>query len=178
MPAMSKFRLVKARFSEGVAATAILFREYADWLDIDLTFQGFEAELANLPGQYAPPLGDLILALSPGGESLGCVALRPLEGTAVSEMKRLYVRPEARGIGIGGALVEAVIRSAEEIGYVGMKLDTLPSMPEASALYKRCGFVAIPAYYNSPVPGTAYLGKKLQPRRASPATRPASRRHE
>src|SRR6202011_6042685 len=100
---MSQFRLAKVRYAEGIAAAATLFREYADQLGIDLSFQGFEAELASLPGQYAPPLGD----------ALGCVGVRPREGTAVCEMKRLYVRPAARRLGVGTALVTAIIRSAE-----------------------------------------------------------------
>jgi ribosomal protein S18 acetylase RimI-like enzyme len=161
--AMSRFRLAKVRHADEIAAAAILFREYADWLGIDLSFQGFEAELESLPGKYAPPIGELMLAYSPAGEALGCVAVRPLQGAAVCEMKRLYVRPAARGLGIGAALVAAIIRSAEELGYTQMKLDTLPSMPEAFALYKRCGFLEIPAYYHNPVPGTVYLGKQLSP---------------
>jgi ribosomal protein S18 acetylase RimI-like enzyme len=155
------FRLVKVRHAEGIATAATLFREYADWLGVDLSFQGFEAELASLPGKYAPPTGELMLAFSLGGNVLGCVAMRSLEGMSVCEMKRLYVRPAARGHGIGAALVAAIIRSAEELGYAEMKLDTLPSMPEASALYKRFGFLEIPAYYHNPVPGTVYLGKPL-----------------
>jgi ribosomal protein S18 acetylase RimI-like enzyme len=161
---MSQFRLAKVRYAEGIAATATLFREYADLLGIDLSFQGFEAEVASLPGKYAPPTGDLILACAPSGDALGCVAVRPLEGTAVCEMKRLYVRSAARGLGIGTALVAAIIKSAEELGYTEMKLDTLPSMPEASALYKRFGFSQIPAYYDNPVAGTVYLCKQLSPR--------------
>jgi GNAT superfamily N-acetyltransferase len=160
---MSRFRLAKVRHAEEIAAAATLFREYADWLGIDLSFQGFEAELASLPGKYAPPMGELVFACSPAGDALGCVAVRPLEGTTVCEMKRLYVRPAARGLGIGAALVAAVIKSAEELGYAEMKLDTLPSMPEAFTLYKRCGFLEIPAYYHNPVPGTVYLGKQLSP---------------
>jgi ribosomal protein S18 acetylase RimI-like enzyme len=158
---MSMFRLAKVRYAEEIAAAATLFREYVDWLGIDLSFQGFEAELAGLPGKYAPPTGELMLACSPAGEILGCVAVRPLDGEAVCEMKRLYVRPAARGLGIGRALVAAIIRSAEELGYTEMKLDTLPSMPEAFALYQRFGFSEIPAYYHNPVPGTVYLGRKL-----------------
>jgi GNAT superfamily N-acetyltransferase len=160
---MSRFRLVKVRHAEEIAAAAALFREYADWLGIDLSFQGFEAELASLPGKYAPPMGELMLACSPDGGALGCVAVRPLEGAAVCEMKRLYVRPPARGLGIGSTLVAAIIKSAEELGYAQMKLDTLPAMPEAFALYKRCGFLEIPAYYHNPVAGTVYLGKLLSP---------------
>jgi GNAT superfamily N-acetyltransferase len=160
---MSRFRLVNVRQADEISAAANLFREYADWLGIDLSFQGFEAELASLPGKYAPPMGELMLACSPAGDALGCVAVRPLEGIAVCEMKRLYVRPVARGLGIGAALVAAIIKSAEKLGYAEMKLDTLPSMPEAFALYKRCGFLEIPAYYHNPVPGTVYLGKPLSP---------------
>jgi ribosomal protein S18 acetylase RimI-like enzyme len=160
---MSRFRLAKVRHAQEIAAAAALFREYADWLGIDLSFQGFEAELASLPGKYAPPMGELMLAHSLGGGVLGCVAVRPLEGAAICEMKRLYVRPAARGLGIGRSLVAAIIKSAEELGYAQMKLDTLPSMAEAFALYKRCGFLEIPPYYHNPVPGTVYLGKQLSP---------------
>ncbi len=166
--AMPHFRLAKVRHAKEVAASAILFREYADWLGIDLSFQGFEAELASLPGKYAPPTGELMLACSLAGDALGCVAVRPLGGTTVCEMKRLYVRPAARGLGIGAALVGAIIKSAQELGYAEMKLDTLPSMAEAFALYKRFGFVEIPAYYHTPVPGTVYLGKPL----SLPPTKP------
>jgi ribosomal protein S18 acetylase RimI-like enzyme len=160
---MSQFRLVKVRQPEEIARAATLFREYADWLGIDLSFQGFEAELASLPGKYAPPVGELMLACAPEGAALGCVAVRPLDGDTACEMKRLYVRPSARGLGIGGALVAVIIRSAEELGYAEMKLDTLPAMPEALALYRRFGFAEIPAYYHSPLPGTVYLGKQLAP---------------
>ncbi len=158
---MSPFRLAPVRHADQIAAAATLFREYADWLGIDLSFQGFEPELASLPGKYAPPTGELMLACAPAGDALGCVAVRPLEGPAICEMKRLYVRPAARGLGMGAALVGAIIKSAEELGYAEMRLDTLPTMPEALALYERFGFVRIPAYYHNPVPGTVYLGKRL-----------------
>ena len=164
---MSQFRLAKVRRPHEVAAAAVLFREYADWLGIDLSFQGFEAEVASLPGKYAPPLGELMLACAPTGDALGCVAVRPLEGAAVCEMKRLYVRPAARGHGLGAVLVAAIIGCAEERGYAQMKLDTLAGMAEAFALYKRFGFLEIPAYYHNPLPGTAYLGKQLTPGGAS-----------
>ena len=123
---MSRFRLAKVRHAEEIAAAATLFREYADWLGIDLSFQGFEAELASLPGKYAPPMGELMLACSLDGGALGCVAVRPLEGATVCEMKRLYVRPAARGLGIGRTLVAAIIKSAESSA-AQMKLDTLPA---------------------------------------------------
>jgi ribosomal protein S18 acetylase RimI-like enzyme len=165
---MPSFRLAKVRHAEQIAAVALLFREYVDWIGIDLGFQGFEAELAGLPGKYAPPTGELMLACSPAGAALGCVAVRPLEGETVCEMKRRYVRPAARGLRIGASLVAAIVRSAEELGYAEMKLDTLPSMPQALALYKSCGFSEIAAYYHNPVPGTVYLGKRL----SHPQTRP------
>jgi ribosomal protein S18 acetylase RimI-like enzyme len=155
------FRLVKARHPQEIATATTLFREYADWLGIDLAFQDFANELATLPGKYAPPDGELILALSPTGDALGCVGVRPLDG-AVCEMKRLYVRPAARGLGIGRALVEAIISAAEALGYAEMKLDTLPWMESAMALYKQFGFAEIAPYYNNPVPGTRYLGRQLR----------------
>ena len=167
VPAMSQFHLAKVRRPQDIAEAAVLFREYADWLGIDLSFQGFEAELASLPGKYAPPTGELMLAHAPAGDVLGCVAMRPLAGGAVCEMKRLYVRPAARGLGIGAALVEAIIGCAQDLGYAEMRLDTLAGMQEAFALYKRFGFIEIPAYYHNPVPGTVYLGKQLTPRGAS-----------
>src|SRR5258708_514733 len=102
--AMPQFRLAKVRHPDEIAAAATLFREYVDWLGIDLSFQGFEAELASLPGRYAPPTGELVLACSPAGETLGCVAVRPLEREAVCEMKRLYVRPAASASASAGHL--------------------------------------------------------------------------
>ena len=167
-PAMPQFRLAKVRRSDEIAAIAILFREYADWLGIDLSFQGFETELATLPGKYAPPTGELVIARAPDGGALGCVAVRPLGTAAVCEMKRLYVRPVARGLGIGGALVATIMEAAQALGYAEMKLDTLPSMAEALALYKRFGFAEIEPYYHNPVPGTVYLGKALSARRTGP----------
>ncbi len=158
---LSPFRLAPVRHAPEITAAASLFREYVDWLGIDLSFQGFEAELASLPGKYAPPAGELLLACAPAGDALGCVAVRPLDGPTVCEMKRLYVRPAARGLGIGTALVAAIITSAQELGYAEMRLDTLPAMAEAFALYERFGFAQIPAYYHNPVPGTVYLGKRL-----------------
>jgi ribosomal protein S18 acetylase RimI-like enzyme len=163
MTQVVKFGLVKARQPQEIAAAATLFREYADWLGIDLSFQDFESELKNLPGRYAPPEGELLLACSHAGDVLGCVGVRPLDGPKVCEMKRLYVRPSARGAGVGAVLVEAIIKSAEALGYAEMKLDTLPWMESAMALYKQFGFTEIATYYDNPVSGTRYLGKRLRP---------------
>src|SRR4051812_41972198 len=132
-----------------------LFEEYAASLGFDLCFQGFEKELAGLPGGYAPPEGRLLLALQ-DGQTAGCIALRPLEpGTC--EMKRLYVRPAFRTHGIGRVLVDRVIEEARQTGYQHMRLDTLPSMVAALALYRRVGFREIAPYYENPVEGAVFL---------------------
>jgi len=145
---------------EDVAVARELFREYADWLRVDLCFQDFERELANLPGDYAPPRGRLLLAFH-HEKAVGCVALRPLDA-ATGELKRLYVRPEVRGKRVGRRLVEQAIAAAKEIGYKRLVLDTLPQMSEAQALYRSFGFVQIPAYYENPLPGVVYMALTLQ----------------
>lgn len=157
-------RLLPVRTPADIREAAALFREYAASLPVDLGFQGFDAELAGLPGRFAPPEGELLLALGDETAVLGCVALRPLEIPAVCEMKRLYVRPRARGLGAGRALVAAIIAAAEQRGYAEMRLDSLPTMTEAMALYRRFGFVEIPAYCYNPMPGTTYLAKRLAAR--------------
>jgi putative acetyltransferase len=132
-----------------------LFEEYAASLGIDLCFQGFEQELAGLPGSYAPPQGRLLLARQ-DGQMAGCIALRPLEPDAC-EMKRLYVRPAFRTHGIGRVLVDRLIQEARHAGYRQIRLDTLPSMATALALYRRLGFREIAPYYKNPVEGAVFL---------------------
>ena len=145
--------------STELAAIGSLFREYADSLEIDLEYQGFPAELANLPGSYAAPEGALLLARTDGAAS-GCVALRRLDRD-VCEMKRLYVRPAHRGSGLGALLVRAAIESARSLGYAEMWLDTLPTMAAAHQLYLRLGFREIAPYGPAAAPGSRFYGLRL-----------------
>lgn len=146
--------------ADNIRTVAVLFREYAGSLGVDLSYQGFEAELAGLPGAYAAPAGVLLVAYASGGEALGCVAVRPLDH-ATCEMKRLHTRPAARGAGVGRALVVAAIEAARAAGYWTMRLDTLPDMLAAQALYRSMGFEETPAYYDTPVAGTLFMRKML-----------------
>lgn len=136
-----------------------IFREYAAGLGIDLCFQGFDEELATLPGDYAPPRGTLLLATVDGAVA-GCCALRPLDSSDypnAAEMKRLYVRKAFRGFGLGRRLAEAALDAARQEGYACVLLDTLSDMEAARALYGELGFEDIPPYYHNPIAGAHYL---------------------
>ncbi len=146
----------EAQFPEQLDDVRAIFREYAASLDIDLSFQDFEAELAALPGKYAAPRGRVLLARN-NGTIIGCVALRPLDDDGVCEMKRLYVRPAGRGQQLGRRLATQIIQFADAAGYTRMRLDTLPSMHAAQDLYASLGFRPIAAYVFNPVEGTQYL---------------------
>ncbi|WP_368353811.1 MULTISPECIES: GNAT family N-acetyltransferase [Comamonadaceae] len=136
-----------------------IFQEYGDSLGIDLQFQGFDAELADLPGDYAPPRGQILLA-EVDGAIAGCCALRPLDTADypnAAEMKRLYVRKAFRGFGLGRQLAEAMLDVARQAGYASVLLDTLDGMESARALYADLGFEEIPPYYHNPIAGSHYL---------------------
>ena len=153
---MSEIEIVSARGEADLDSIRTLFREYAGSLGVDLSFQDFEREVAELPGGYAEPAGRLLLARV-DGEVAGCVALRALGDAGVCEMKRLYVRDAYRGSGLGRVLTRAVIDEARRAGYARMRLDTLPSMTSARALYEKIGFRPIAPYRHNPVAGTAFL---------------------
>ena len=136
-----------------------IFQEYADSLNIDLEFQGFESEIADLPGEYASPRGQILLAHVDGALA-GCCALRPLDDCDypnAAEMKRLFVRKAFRGFGLGRHLVESILDSARQAGYDHVLLDTLDDMEAARALYVDLGFESIEPYYHNPLPGAHYL---------------------
>jgi putative acetyltransferase len=158
---LSDVQLVEAGTAAELEQIRRLFRAYADWLAVDLCFQGFEQELSLLPGCYAPPAGRLLLARV-GGEAAGCVGLRSLE-SGICEMKRLWVEPGFGGRGLGRALAEAIIEAAREIGYVKMRLDTFPDrMPAAQHLYQSLGFREIAPYYHNPFEGVVMLELELR----------------
>ena len=136
-------------------AVRSLFQEYADSLGVDLGYRGFDRELRDLPGDYAPPTGTLLLARS-DDDIVGCVGVRAFD-ERTAEMKRLYVRPSGRGLGLGRTLAVAAIDFAKKAGFECMRLDTLPQMQQAQELYRTLGFVSIDPYRFSAVPGTVYM---------------------
>ena len=153
---MNSITITGAETPEDIAAVREIFREYEAWLDLDLCFQGFEDELKNLPGKYAPPKGRLYLAKADTGVA-GCIALRPLSDD-ICEMKRLFVRDQFRGMRIGQLLIERVIDDAKQMGYKAMRLDTLPpKMGKAVRLYESYGFREIPPYYDNPNEGVLFM---------------------
>lgn len=155
------FRILPVRSAADLAATAELFAGYAASLPIDLGYQGFDGELAALPGRYAPPAGELFLARDPAGLPLGCVGLRPLADEGCCEMKRLFLLPATRGLGLGRALTEAVVDHAKRSGYRELRLDTFATMTTAQTLYEKMGFERIAPYYAPTPPGTVFMALAL-----------------
>jgi ribosomal protein S18 acetylase RimI-like enzyme len=156
--------LREAEFPADHALVKALFTEYAEELGVDLRFQGFEDELASLPGKYGPPQGALLIA-----DENACVALRNL-GRGVCEMKRLFVRPNLRNSGAGRLLAEAIVRRAEEIGYQEMVLDTLKTLRPAIHLYQHLGFSECEPYYENPLTDAVYMRRILNAEHAPPST--------
>jgi putative acetyltransferase len=159
-PVVSGFSIVQAKSQADIAQARQLFLEHAQSLGFSLCFQNFDQELANLPGDYSPPDGRLLLAKQ-DDEVAGCVALHKLQ-PGICEMKRLYFRPQFRGRGLGRILANAVIAEARNTGYKLMRLDTVePVMKDAVALYRRLGFYEIEPYRVNPMPGTLYMELRL-----------------
>jgi ribosomal protein S18 acetylase RimI-like enzyme len=154
-----RVRIDECRTSDDVALCRELFGEYQAALGISLDFQGFDAELATLPGAYAPPRGALLIARC-DGEPAGCIALRPLARDE-AEVKRLYVRPAFRGTGLGERLVQALCARARASGYRALRLDTLATMAPAMRLYERLGFEETGAYHQATLPGMRFFRKEL-----------------
>ena len=155
--------LITPETIEELAVLREIFLEYARGLEVDLCFQDFDKELASVPGDYAPRRGDLLMALV-DGKLAGCCALRPLDAADypnAAEMKRLYVRPAFRTLGLGRELAEAMLAIARQGGYSSVLLDTLDDMEAARALYEDLGFKDIPPYYHNPIPGAHYLKAQL-----------------
>ncbi len=160
-PAMLEIRTPTV--PEELDALRLIMREYAASLSIDLDFQDFDAELSALPGAYCAPRGTL-LAARVNGALAGCCALRPLDNVDYAnacEMKRLFVRPQYRGLGLGHRLAEATLDAARQAGYACLLLDTLSNMETARALYQDLGFEEIPPYYHNPIAGSHYLMVRL-----------------
>ena len=151
-----EFAIVPARGADDMATVSRLFREYQISLGIDLSFQGFEEELTGLPGAYAPPRGEILVARA-GRAAAGVIALRPALDETTCEMKRLYVRPAFRAAKLGRRLAEAVVAEGRRIGYRRIVLDTLKDMTAAQALYRALGFTEIAPYYDNPLPGARYF---------------------
>ena len=151
----------QATTTDDIERARALFVEYAQWLKVDLCFQGFAEELKALPGAYAPPRGRLLLA-GTAPDSFACIALRPLYRDGIAEVKRLYVRPAHRGERWGYRLAEELIAEARAIGYRELKLDTLEWMTPARALYASLGFRECGAYYDNPLAGVVYMRLELK----------------
>jgi carbonic anhydrase len=162
----TQLRIINRPDDPALTQVRQFFRNYAGWLGVDLSFQNFEEEMSTLPGAYSAPLGRLFCA-EHDGQPAGCVGIRPFS-EGVCEMKRLYVEPDLRSLGIGRDLALAAITAARELGYRKMLLDTLPAMRIAVKLYRELGFRETPAYYPTPIEGTIFLALDLENRQEQP----------
>lgn len=186
MSAIPRVEVCVAEFPRDKEVVIELFTAYANSLPIDLTFQNFEHELSSLPGKYSPENGGIIYLaytvsgslscskpVTPSSNStpktssntskvIGCSALRPFSPPSICELKRLYITPDSRGLGVGRLLLETVIEKAKELGYKEMMLDTLPSMFAARKMYEKYGFVRVEKYYETPIDGTVFMKLALQ----------------
>lgn len=153
---IDEITIIDATVPERIPTVRNLFIEYQRWLNFSLCFQGFDKELAELPGKYAPPKGRIYIA-TVAENIAGCIAVRPMDEKGICEMKRLFVREEFRGLGIGRLLAERILADARQIGYRTMRLDTLQRMETARALYTTLGFNVIPAYYDNPMEEVVYM---------------------
>lgn len=166
-------RIIQASTDDQIQEARLLFKEYEANIGVSLCFQNFDRELANLPGDYAPPPGRLLLAVE-NDNIAGCIALRKL-GPQLCEMKRLFVRPEYRGTGLGRVLVEKIVDEARQLGYAHMRLDTMPGkMDKAITLYRSVGFVEIPPYCENPVADAKFMELDLQSQKGTKDTSQAS----
>ena len=159
--------IIQAKSKKDLGEVQRLFREYEAHLNVDLCFQQFESELTTLPGKYAPPSGMLLLATD-GQKAAGCGALRKIESLPgrTCEMKRLYVRPETRGLGVGKRIASRLIQEAVGLGYATMVLDTLDRLKAAINLYQSLGFVWTKPYYDNPLSGVVYMTLDLRGHRS------------
>ena len=157
--AIGNYSIEIASSAEQFRLARVLFREYAATLSVDLCFQNFDKELQDIDIQYGKPSGALMLVMQ-DGKAIGCGAVRKLEGK-VGELKRMYLRPDARGLGIGSKLLSKCFEAARRLGYDTLRLDTLPEMTEAQAMYRKHGFYEISSYRPNPVKGSLYMEKRL-----------------
>lgn len=155
-----RLAILPAEGADDLAAARALFLAYAQSLDFSLCFQGFDEELAALPGKYAPAMKGALLLAKLDGRAVGVVGLRDL-GDGIAEMKRLYIDPAGRGHNFGRGLTEAVLAEARRLGYRAIRLDTFPSMVAANRIYDTLGFRDIPPYYDNPLPGARYRELEL-----------------
>jgi ribosomal protein S18 acetylase RimI-like enzyme len=151
--------MIRPAQTNDIPEVRTMLREYVAWIGLDLAFQEIEDEIAALPGEYDPPRG-LLLVAEEHHQLVGMIALRPLEGS-ISEMKRLFVRPPARGRGLATELINSLIDEARRNGYDEIRLDTLPMMGDAQSLYESLGFEDIEPYYDTPIRGTRFMSKRL-----------------